>query len=347
MLSNALSLAVPVVVALAVHGAAFRLLPKLARRSPLAGDIAQRCRRSSRLFVVLFAVSLAIDAVHISSGADRAITHGLSLAMMARAAWLIINVAFVVEDLALNRFQVDVADNLRARKVRTQVLVLRRVTVAVVTVLAVAAMLTTFPEARALGNSLLASAGIVGIVAGIAAKSTFGNIIAGIQMAFTEPIRLDDVVVVEGEWGRVEEITLTYVVVRIWDSRRLILPLSHFVESPFENWTRNSADLLGAVMLNVDYSVPVDEVRNELHRILRASPRWDGRVCALQATGTTEATVELRALMSAADSATTFDLRCEVREALIDFLQRHYPNSLPRLRVEADVPVVMGAGRGQ
>lgn len=195
-------------------------------------------------------------------------------------------------------------------------------------------MLMTFPSIRHLGESLFASAGLAALVAGLAARSTFSNLIAGVQIAFTQPMRLDDVVIVEGEWGWIEEIRTTYVVVRIWDLRRLIVPLSYFIEKPFQNWTRQTADLLGTVFLYTDYTVPVEEVRQEIHRVLESSKRWDGKVWGMQVTNASERSMELRALMSAPNASVAFELRCFVREKLIQFLQEKYPQSLPKTRAE-------------
>jgi small-conductance mechanosensitive channel len=192
----------------------------------------------------------------------------------------------------------------------------------------------TFDKVRQLGTTILASAGIIGVVVGIAAQKTIGTFIAGIQIAFTQPIRIDDVVIVENEWGRIEEITLTYVVVKIWDLRRLIVPITYFIEKPFQNWTRQTADLLGTVYIYVDHTVPIDTIREQLHAILKESEHWDQKVCVLQVTNTTERAVELRALMSAADASTAWTLRCEVREKLVKFIQEKYPQSLPKVRAE-------------
>jgi small-conductance mechanosensitive channel len=197
-------------------------------------------------------------------------------------------------------------------------------------------MLMTFPKVRQLGTTILASAGIIGIVVGMAAQRTIGAFIAGLQIAFTQPIRVDDVVIVENEWGRIEEITLTYVVVKIWDLRRLIVPITYFIEKPFQNWTRVTADILGSVFLYVDYTVPLDAVREELQRLLKESELWDGKVCVLQVTNTSERTLEVRALMSAADASAAWSLRCHVREKLVDFIKTKYPQALPRLRAELD-----------
>jgi small-conductance mechanosensitive channel len=204
----------------------------------------------------------------------------------------------------------------------------------VVGITALAAMLMTFEKVRQLGASILASAGIIGIIVGVAAQRTIATFLAGIQIAVTQPIRIDDVVIVENEWGRIEKITLTYVIVRIWDLRRLVLPITYFIEKPFQNWTRVTADILGTVFVYVDYTVPAQAVRDELQRILKSSTLWDGKVCGLQVTNTTEHTVELRALMSAADASKAWDLRCEVREKLVNFIQSNYPDGLPKVRAE-------------
>jgi small-conductance mechanosensitive channel len=196
-------------------------------------------------------------------------------------------------------------------------------------------MLMVFDSVRQFGASILASAGIAGIVVGFAAQKSIATLLAGFQIALTQPIRVDDVVIVENEWGRIEDITLTYVVVRIWDLRRLVVPITYFIEQPFQNWTRSSADILGTVFLHVDYSMPLDALRAELTRILTASPYWDGKVNVLQVTEAREQTLQIRALASAADASLAWDLRCEIRERLVSFVQRNYPESLPRLRFDA------------
>jgi hypothetical protein len=256
------------------------------------------------------------------------------LAFIGAVAWLVAALLLVAEDAALARFRTDVPDNRRARQVHTQVVVLRRVTVAAVAVLAVGAMLMTFPQARSAGASLLASAGLIGVIAGLAAQSVLGNMFAGMQLAFSDAVRLGDVVVVEGEWGRIEEITLSYVVVHVWDDRRLVLPTSYFAGKPFENWTRKSASLLGTVELDVDWSVPVEPMRDELRRVLSDSWLWDGRVCVLQVTDAVSGLVRVRAVISAIDAPTLWDLRCLVREHLVAWVRSHHPDALPRLRAE-------------
>ncbi|MCA9395767.1 MAG: mechanosensitive ion channel, partial [Candidatus Omnitrophica bacterium] len=206
----------------------------------------------------------------------------------------------------------------------------------IIVVLTVAMMMMTFGSIRQVGMSILASAGVFGIVIGFSAQKTLGNLIAGIQIAIAQPMRLDDVVIVEGEWGWIEEINLTYVVVRIWDQRRLIVPISQFIEKPFQNWTRTTAQILGTVFIYTDYTAPVDKIRQKLTEILNQSSDWDRQVNSLQVTNATEKTVEIRALMSASTSPKAWDLRCEVREKLIQFLQEEYPQHLPQLRVETN-----------
>jgi small-conductance mechanosensitive channel len=213
---------------------------------------------------------------------------------------------------------------------------LKRIGSVVIVVFAIASMLMVFESVRRFGTAIIASAGVAGIIIGFAAQKSIATLLAGFQIAMTQPIRIDDVVIVENEWGRIEEITLTYVVVKIWDLRRLVLPISYFIETPFQNWTRTSADLLGTVFLYLDYTVPMDALRAELTRILNASPLWDKKVSVLQITDTKERVIEVRALMSARDAGQAFDLRCEVREKLIDFLQQNYPNALPRTRANLE-----------
>ena len=242
----------------------------------------------------------------------------------------------VFEDVVSEKYKIGIHDDLRARKIQTQIHVLRRTAIVISCIVAFSIMLMTFPSIRQFGVSLFASAGIAGLVIGMAARPTLSSLLAGLQIALTEPIRLEDVVIVEGEWGWIEEITTTYVVVRIWDLRRLVVPISYFIEHPFQNWTRVTADLLGTVFLYTDYTVPVEKIRQELHRILKTTDLWDRKVWGVQVTDATPHTMEVRALMSASDSPKAWDLRCLVREKLITFLQQNYPQSLPRTRVEVE-----------
>jgi small-conductance mechanosensitive channel len=259
-----------------------------------------------------------------------------AIALFARRSFV------MVREMLLEEHPVDVEDNLQARRIMTQYQVIQRIGTLLVWVLAIGAMLMTFDSVRQFGISLLASAGIAGVVLGFAAQKSLGTLLAGIQIAVSQPVRLDDVVIVEGEWGRIEEITLTYVVVRIWDERRLIVPVTYFLDNAFQNWTYTSAEILGTVYIYADYSVPVEMVRKELKNILDSTDLWDGRLWSLLVTDSTERTMEMRALVSAANSSKAWDLRCMVRERLIDFLQREYPDSLPRVRLESQSAVPEG-----
>ncbi|MDQ2702058.1 MAG: mechanosensitive ion channel family protein [Pseudomonadota bacterium] len=265
---------------------------------------------------------------------EGAVGHALVIVLLLIAVWLGVRAVRAVERRVAREHPLDVADNLHARKVLTQARVASSVAQGVIILVGIALALMTFPGIRQIGATLLASAGLIGLVAGIAAKPVFGNLIAGLQIAMAQPIRLDDVVIVEGEWGRIEEITRTYVVVRIWDERRLVVPLQWFIEHPFQNWTRTTAQLLGTAFLWLDYRTPMQDVREALQRICEGDQRWDGRVCVAQVTETAETTVQVRLLVSARNSGELFDLRCAVREQMIDYLCHAHPESLPRTRVE-------------
>jgi small-conductance mechanosensitive channel len=325
-----------VLAGLAGHFVLFAILGRLAKRTKRIVDdsLVRHCRGPLRWIIVIIAVLFVLPPLGMPERALGLSRHLLSLLLIGSVSWLLIKSTNVLHDVVAARYDIDVRDNLQARKIHTQLKVLNRIVIVGVGVIALGTMLMTFEKVRQLGASILASAGIIGIVVGVAAQKTMSNIIAGIQIALTQPIRIDDVVIVENEWGRIEEITLTYVVVRIWDLRRLILPISYFIEKPFQNWTRSTADLLGTAYLYVDYTVPIEAVREELHRILKNTERWDGKGWALQVTNATERTVELRALMSAADAPTAWELRCEVREKLVDFIKKNYPEGLPKVRAE-------------
>jgi hypothetical protein len=263
-----------------------------------------------------------------------ALEHITGLGLIAAVAWLVTLLIDVTSDVLTGRYRIDTADNLVARRIQTQFQMLRRIVFVLVAIVTLAIMLMTFPAIKHIGVSLLASAGLATLVVGMAMKGALSNIIAGVQIAFTQPFRLEDAVVVEGEWGWIEEIGTMYVVVRIWDLRRLVLPLSYFLDHPFQNWTRTSAQLLANTLLYADYSVPMDELRKELRRICEATPPWKGEVCILQASDATEHTVQLRGLMDARNSSDAWDLRCLVREKLIEYLRQNHPESLPRFRGE-------------
>ena len=247
--------------------------------------------------------------------------------------WLALNLLKMVKRVVISNYDVGAADNLKARKVYTQFNILERIFMFLIILLAIGAMLMSFQGIRELGVSIFASAGVAGIIIGFSAQKMIGTILAGIQIALAQPIKIDDVVIVEGEWGRIEEITLTYVVVKIWDKRRLIVPTPYFIEKPFQNWTKSSSDILGTVFLYTDYRVPFDAIRDELTKILENTELWDKEVNVLQVTDSKQNCVEIRALMSAKDSPTAWDLRVHVREKLISFLQQNYPESIARNRV--------------
>ena len=275
-----------------------------------------------RLILPLIAVILGVPALSLSSDAQSVIQNAVSLLLIGVIAFLLLQFVSAVSSLVLSRHRLDVNDNSEERGIYTQVLVLKRIAHLIIVVFAAASMLMVFDSVRQFGTAILASAGVAGIIIGFAAQKSIATVLAGFQIAMTQPIRIGDVVIVEGEWGRIEEITLTYVVVKIWDLRRLILPISYFIEKPFQNWTRASTDLLTTVFLYLDYSVPVHALRTELARILGDSALWDKRTSIVQVTSAKEFTVEVRILMSAPNADVAFNLHCEVREKLIDFVQR-------------------------
>lgn len=290
--------------------------------------------RALRLALPFIAAMLAIPMMRLSPELQNLAQNLLTVGLIGALAYLLMQLVGVMTELLLSRYRLDTADNLHARGVHTQVTVLRKLAVAVIFLFALASMLMVFDSVRRLGTAMLASAGIASVIIGFAAQKSLATLLAGFQIAMTQPIRVDDVVIVEGEWGRIEEIALTYVVVKIWDERRLVVPITYFIEKPFQNWTRNSSELLGTVFLYMDYTVPLADLRAEFDRVVTASPLWDGRVKIVQVTDAKERTLELRCLVSTRDAPQGFDLRCEVREKLVDWLQRNHPGALPKERVE-------------
>jgi small-conductance mechanosensitive channel len=338
------AMAVLLTLATVVHALVFGLLRRAEKKRRTLADVhlLRKTRWPVLWFVWLFAVLMVAPTLPLDDAIRERVLIILRALIIAALTWALIGAVSVIDDIVEARNDVNVRDNLRARRLRTRARVLVRTAMVLIGVTGAAAFLMSFPSVRQVGVGLLASAGVAGLALGIAAKPTLGNLIAGLQIALTEPVNLGDAVVVEGEWGWVEEITATYLVIKIWDQRRLIVPLEHFINNPFQNWTRTRADLIGAVTLHTDYSVPVDALRAELQRITAASTRWDKRVCVLQVIDTTPTTMILRALVSAEDSPTAWDLRCEVREALLGFLAREHPNALPRTRAEVGVGVGVG-----
>lgn len=338
ILESAAILGGMILIVLVGHIILYLVLKQFARRTAAGIDdsVLRHFREPSRWTLLLLGLKVVLPAIALPESGLRVVNHILSLGLIVLIAWAVIKLFSVLEDHVKSRFDINVRDNLQARKIHTQLRVLKRIAVIIVCIIALSTALMTFEQIRQLGTTILASAGIVGIVVGMAAQKTIGTFIAGIQIALTQPIRLDDVVIVEGEWGRIEEITLTYVVVKIWDLRRLIVPITYFIDNAFQNWTRISADLLGTIYLYLDYTIPLEEVRKELKRLAEASELWDKKVCGLVVTNTTERVMEVRALVSAADASSAWDLRCRIREKLIDFVQKNYPHCLPRLRGELE-----------
>jgi small-conductance mechanosensitive channel len=293
----------------------------------------KHCRAPLRIVLPLLFAFVTLPAVDLPEKFSILLTDSLRTLLILSSGWLLIRLTSVFKDLILRKYHLDAADNLEARKIHTQLMVIRKITIVGITVVTLSVVLMGFERFHELGTGILASAGVAGLVVGLAARTTFSNLLAGVQIALTQPIRIDDAVLVENEWGRVEEITLTYVVVRIWDMRRLILPISYFIEKPFQNWTRISASIIGSVHLHVDYTIAVETLRKEFFRLLEKSPHWDRQVRAMQVVAAGERTMELRAIMSAPDSPAAWDLRCEIREKLIDFIQKKYPDALPKSRV--------------
>lgn len=299
----------------------------------LPPNFAQRIKTPLILFFVALAIRILAEG-GVVGGYAFAIIHLGTLLLIIAIAWFLILFSAIVKNGFMRKFDITAADNLTARRVYTQFSILERVAVFLIVVFAIGAALMSFEGIRAIGVSVFASAGVAGIILGFSAQKAIGTLLAGIQIAITQPIRVDDVVIVEGEWGRIEDIYLTYVVIRIWDMRRLVVPTTYFIEKPFQNWTRQSADLLGTVFIYTDFTLPVEALREELTRLLTDYPLWDGKVNVLQVTDANANGMEIRALMSSRDSSSGFDLRVYIREKLIIFIQQNYPESLPKTRVE-------------
>lgn len=329
------ALILAVLVATVVHGALAMLLQRLAKRSKSEADdmVVARIIRPMRWILIGIALSIAQHAVEISGWAQTLWQQAAGFIVPALVGWLAIALIQAVNDVAIVRHDITVADNLMARRKRTRLGILTRIAVFAVLFVTICMMLLSIPGVRSVGVTLMASAGLAGLAVGAAAQPALKNLIAGIQLAFTEPIRIDDVVIVNGEWGRIEDIRLTYVVVKIWDERRLVVPVSKFLEEIFQNWTRSSAQLLGTSFLHVDPATDVARLRGKLGEIVKDNPNWDGRVVGLQVTDLTADTMELRALTSSADAGRSFDLRCDVREALMAYIVSDMPEAIPRRRL--------------
>ena len=334
-----------IAVAAAIAGAvAGRLLMSLAkwlakRNSQLSRHI-NLARLATPLYIVtpVLAVFVAVRAVAPEVMLTPVVSGIVKVASVALLYWLAMRIIDIITVAISKRYDISVADNLRARRIRTQIVVVKSIANFIVFLLALAAVFLMFDTLRGLGVSLLASAGVAGLAIGFAAQKTLGNLLAGIQIAFTQPIRLEDAVVVENEWGWVEEITLTYVIIRLWDLRRLVLPISYFIEKPFQNWTRTSASIIGTVELYADYTLPIDPLREKLVALLETTRLWDKQVQVVQVTDCDKDVIKIRILVSAANSPTAWDLRCFVREQMIRFIQDTYPQCLPKTRAALESP---------
>ena len=330
-----LILLVAVTAAMALHRLIAAFTQRfVARRYPKLFAVWVRMQGLAQLALLIIAVLIAVPVAPLQPDTARLLMRLLVISMIACVGWAAITALNIAAMLYLRRFRLDAEDNLLARKHNTQVRILLRAIDVVIVILTIAAALMTFPAVRQFGVSLFASAGIAGLIAGLAARPVLTNLLAGIQLAMTQPIRIDDAVMVEGEFGNIEEIGSTYVVVRLWDLRRMIVPLSYFIEKPFQNWTREGSELFGSVMLYLDYDAPIGAIRAKAKELIEGSPLWSGKVFAVQVTDAKQETIEVRVLMSANSGGGAFELRCEVREKLIDFLKRKHPEALPRRRQE-------------
>lgn len=334
-LATVIILLLSALVAAIAYRFLFRILTRMvAGRDLFWRSLVDRGARPLRLVMIIIALGFGSAISPITPAEAAVLRQLMTVGVIVCIAWIAYTALYIWTTIHMRRFKLDAEDNLLARKHITQTRILMRVAKILIVILAIASVLMTFDAVRQYGVSLLASAGAAGIVAGIALQPVLKNLFAGIQLAITQPIRIDDALIVEGEWGNVEEITSTYVVIRVWDWRRLIIPLSYFIEKPFQNWTRENAELIGVVMLYLDHTAPVDRIRAEAERIAHASALWDRKVFNLAVTDFRERVMEVRVLISARNAPRAFDLRCEMREKLIGFIQAELPGALPRTREE-------------
>jgi len=307
---------------------------KLIKIRKISNKLVRDMRVTIQIFILITVLYVVFETLKYHWIFNPIIEHVYLILATICFGWISIKVINLISSLLLNHFDLQQNDNYRARQIHTKIRVFQRLSIAFVVFFIIVGILITFESVRAQGISLLASAGVVSIFVGLAAQKTMGNFFAGVQIAIAQPIRVDDVVVVENEWGKIEEIHLTYVIVKIWDLRRLIVPITYFTDRTFQNWTQKTADILGTVMIYVDYTLSVHVIREELDRFLEGNKLWDGRIKVVQVTNATEQTMEIRILTSSSNSGTSFDLRCAIREHMISFIQKHHPTCLPRLRTE-------------
>jgi len=340
-----LVLVVATAAAWIIHAVTLAVMARLLRaRHPYLLSVLDQTRNPTRLGLLLIAMAIALQSAPLGADTRAFVSRLLGLGVICLIGWIALTALRIAANIYLRRYAIETADNLLARKHVTQVRVLLRVAEVVIVLLTLGFALMTFNEVRQFGVTLFASAGVAGIVAGLAARPVMSNFLAGVQIAIAQPIRIGDAVMVESEFGSVEEITFSYVVLKLWDLRRLVVPISYFIEKPFQNWTRTGGELVGGVVLYVDHTMPVDALRKKLTEIVAQSKLWNGQVASLQVTDCKETTIELRALVSANNAGALSDLRADVREKLIDFLQREHPHALPRRRNEISDAGVLKTG---
>lgn len=325
-----------IVVGIVVKFILFRLLRIYNQRTDpqLLASVTKHLDQPLTFFIPLLFVAFMLNTAPFTPAQHAFFRHLIEILNIAGFGWIMLKLVYVAQDLVRHKYQITKEDNFRERRLITQLQFIKKISLVLISFITVSLILLSFEPVRRLGTGMLTSAGIAGIIVGFAAQRSLSNLLAGLQIAFTQPMRIDDVLVVEGEFGRVEEITLTYVVLRLWDNRRLILPLNYFIEKPFQNWTRTGSDILATVYLYTDYTVPVEKLRAELDRILEATPLWDKKVHNLQVTDAKEGTLELRVMVSAPSSGVAWDLRCHIREKLVTFIQERYPEALPKVRAD-------------
>ncbi len=323
-------------VAVIAYRLAWSVVARLTRHRTFAATVLRFVRAPGCAVVVLLVLQFVWEAAPDGLPRLAVVEHATTLALTIALAWLGMRSVRGLAEAIILTHPLTSTENLQARRLQTQTQVLARIVMGVILFIGIALALMSFPAVRNIGTSLLASAGVAGLVVGLAARPALGNLIAGLQLALTQPIRLDDVVIIQGEWGRIEEIRATNVVVKIWDERRLVVPLQWFLENAFQNWTLTSSEIIGTVFIWADYRLPVAPVAAELERLCREDKAWDKRVCLIQVTDTNERAMQLRALVSSADASLNWDLRCRVRAGLIGFIQEHYPDCLPQARVEIE-----------
>jgi small-conductance mechanosensitive channel len=328
-----------IVFANVFHYVLFRILRREGIEDKGMGwGIQQYLSHPARAIFFLSCLFIALPTIPSLPGElESTIKQILAMAIVISLGWFAIGCIYVFQSVTLRRYDLKAENNIQARRVHTQFQLFRRMLISFVVIIDIGALLWTFNDPRIwhYGSGLLASAGVASVIIATAARSTAANFFAGLQIAFTEPLRIDDVVVVQGEWGRVEEINSAYVVIKIWDLRRLVVPLNYFIENSFQNWTRESTEIMGTAFLYVDYTIPVEALRQQLNTIVQSSPLWNGKTCGLQVTNLTDRTMELRCLMSSRNSSDNFDLRCLVREKMTEFIQQNYPNAFPITRFAA------------